>query len=649
MKIKVISKILKSFCVLFLGVLISLSIASMSAAQVTKKINYQGMLTDSNGNPIDTSSSGPITVTFSIYSETEIGPLWQQSHDIETTDGIFNVILDGGGNGSIENPPLSLNFNQQYWLGVKIGTDEEMTPRQLLTSVPFALMAGEAATAQTVVNLSITNESLADDAVTTSKLADDSVTTLKILNNSITLDDVNFNYAASNAKEGPALDLECTGCVSQAELDFIPNSDGDWTLSGDNLYSAVPGSVGIGETGPSAKLHEVTEANSDIARTAVMGVREYSGFCSATDCPTGHGGYFTANRSNDIAVFGHATATNGGQNFGGRFLADGPTGIGAYGNATNTGPGQNIGGYFKAYGSIGIGVYGLAGNNTGGENFGGWFKADGADGVGVYGLAENTGDNVNYGGWFEAKGVNGRGVRAEVSGANGYAVWGRATNPLGGYNYGGMFSASGLYGVGVHGYADGQNGKGVSGKSEGSQGYGGYFTAIGGGTGLYAKGYPYAAVLEGRIKTNSLEITGGADLSEKFDVRGMNDNLDVEGMVVSIDPENPGSLLVSNTQYDRRVAGIISGAGGVNPGMLMGQDGTGADGASPVALTGRVYAWADTGNGSIAPGDLLTTSDVPGHAMKVTDYNKAQGAILGKAMSQLASGQGLVLVLVTLQ
>lgn len=94
---------------------------------------------------------------------------------------------------------------------------------------------------------------------------------------------------------------------------------------------------------------------------------------------------------------------------------------------------------------------------------------------------------------------------------------------------------------------------------------------------------------------------------------------------------------------------MISGAGGVNPGMLMGQSGTKADGKHPVALTGRVYCLADTANGAIQPGDLLTTSGLPGHAMKVTDPGQAQGAIIGKAMTALDRGQGLVLVLVSLQ
>jgi len=118
---------------------------------------------------------------------------------------------------------------------------------------------------------------------------------------------------------------------------------------------------------------------------------------------------------------------------------------------------------------------------------------------------------------------------------------------------------------------------------------------------------------------------------------------------VCIDPERPGELVVSSRPYDHTVAGIISGAGGVKPGMLMSQSGTKADGHHPVALTGRVYCLADAANGAIRPGDLLTTSSTPGHAMKVTDHARAQGAILGKAMTGLKEGTGLVLVLVALQ
>ena len=54
-------------------------------------------------------------------------------------------------------------------------------------------------------------------------------------------------------------------------------------------------------------------------------------------------------------------------------------------------------------------------------------------------------------------------------------------------------------------------------------------------------------------------------------------------------------------------------------------------------------------NGPIEAGDMLTTSDTAGHAMKVTDYGLANGAVIGKAMSSLEAGKGLVLVLVSLK
>ena len=156
------------------------------------------------------------------------------------------------------------------------------------------------------------------------------------------------------------------------------------------------------------------------------------------------------------------------------------------------------------------------------------------------------------------------------------------------------------------------------------------------------------ATLSGEMTVDVINIAGGADLSENFEVAETAAK-PRPGMVVCIDPDNPGELVVSGKAYDRTVAGIISGAGGVHPGMLMGHEGTIADGDHPVALTGRVYCWADASSGPIQPGDLLTTSDTPGHAMKVADPAQAFGAVIGKAMTSLEEGTGLVLTLVSLQ
>ncbi|MCX6878927.1 MAG: hypothetical protein NTW21_34725 [Verrucomicrobia bacterium] len=152
--------------------------------------------------------------------------------------------------------------------------------------------------------------------------------------------------------------------------------------------------------------------------------------------------------------------------------------------------------------------------------------------------------------------------------------------------------------------------------------------------------------LVGALSTTVLTIRGGADVAEPFPMTP-SDGME-PGSVVVIDEENPGKLKLSTTAYDKKVAGIISGAGGVQPGLRLQQDGV-MEGDQQVALSGRVYVKADATTGPITPGDLLTTSGTPGHAMRVGHPAAAQGAILGKAMSRLDHSTGLVLVLVTLQ
>jgi hypothetical protein len=148
----------------------------------------------------------------------------------------------------------------------------------------------------------------------------------------------------------------------------------------------------------------------------------------------------------------------------------------------------------------------------------------------------------------------------------------------------------------------------------------------------------------GMAITKTLQITGGSDLAEHFEVAE-----EVQpGMVVAIDPQNAGKLTLARGVYNRRVAGVISGAHDLSAGMLL-PDPSGAQNAMAVTLSGRVWVYCDADRNPIKPGDLLTTSDTPGHAMKATNYNKAQGAIIGKAMTSLKAGRGLVLVLATLQ
>lgn len=149
----------------------------------------------------------------------------------------------------------------------------------------------------------------------------------------------------------------------------------------------------------------------------------------------------------------------------------------------------------------------------------------------------------------------------------------------------------------------------------------------------------------GNARVNVLEVTG-ADLAERFPTSTT--GVIEPGTVLEIDPENPGSLRVATSAYSTLVAGVVSGANGLPAGTIMGNL-EGSEDHPAVALTGRVWVRCDTSGGAIRPGDMLTTSAVPGLAMRVNDRDRAGGATIGKAMSALDEATGLVLVLVNPQ
>ncbi len=190
--------------------------------------------------------------------------------------------------------------------------------------------------------------------------------------------------------------------------------------------------------------------------------------------------------------------------------------------------------------------------------------------------------------------------------------------------------------------------QGISGEGPFLYGYfGGALGAVGPTTVCLSWDWQGNAWVSNNFSTSTLTVRGGSDLAEPFEFSSQAGEVP-QGSVVVIDDENPGRLKVSDQPYDTRVAGVLSGANGIHPGIQMQQQEL-VTGGKNVALSGRVYVLADAANGAVKPGDLLTTSATPGHAMKVSDHARASGAILGKAMSGLKQGQGMVLVLVTLQ
>ncbi|KAF0957391.1 hypothetical protein MLGJGCBP_04759 [Rhodococcus sp. T7] len=133
----------------------------------------------------------------------------------------------------------------------------------------------------------------------------------------------------------------------------------------------------------------------------------------------------------------------------------------------------------------------------------------------------------------------------------------------------------------------------------------------------------------------------GADLAEE-----LNSTVPVEpgSVLVAVGPDE---VAPASKALDRRVIGVASGAGDLQPALRLGS--RPGEHRVPVALVGRVYCMADAVHGAIVPGDLLTTSTTMGHAMRVDDPPSAIGAIVGKALASLSRGTGLIPVLLTQQ
>jgi hypothetical protein len=120
--------------ILVFFVLIWIHGTSLSLAGIPKMINYQGMLTGTDGTTPVTNGNYPIL--FSIYNTSSEGSsLWSHTYNVSVTNGLFNVILGDSG------APINLPFDTTYWLGIKVGDDPELSPRIKLTSVGYAYRA----------------------------------------------------------------------------------------------------------------------------------------------------------------------------------------------------------------------------------------------------------------------------------------------------------------------------------------------------------------------------------------------------------------------------------------------------------------------------------------------------------------------------
>lgn len=118
--------------------------------------------------------------------------------------------------------------------------------------------------------------------------------------------------------------------------------------------------------------------------------------------------------------------------------------------------------------------------------------------------------------------------------------------------------------------------------------------------------------------------------------------------VVVLNPGHPNEVAASVGPYDTRVAGVVS----EKPGVILGEAG---EGKAMIATTGRVHVKVDASRVPVHVGDLLVTSDREGFAMRSEPLNVGgvpihrPGTLIGKALEPLESGQGEILVLLSLQ
>lgn len=170
-----------------------------------------------------------------------------------------------------------------------------------------------------------------------------------------------------------------------------------------------------------------------------------------------------------------------------------------------------------------------------------------------------------------------------------------------------------------------------------------------GGAGVWGFSTGNAGQFEGNVLVTGTITVGGdvvlqnADCAEDFDVAA--GDLPT-GTVVVLGSD--GNVQPCDSEYATTVVGVISGAGGLRPGITLDRRAS-ATPRMPVALMGKVYCQADAASSPINVGDLLTTSQTRGHAMRASDPSRAFGSVIGKALGSLAQGRGVIPIIVALQ
>lgn len=240
-----------------------------------------------------------------------------------------------------------------------------------------------------------------------------------------------------------------------------------------------------------------------------------------------------------------------------------------------------------------------------------------SNGTGVLGVCSGSSGAGVTGECEDGDGVFGKGKRGVVGESDTFqGVSGHSVLNVGVFGESQKFD-------GVMGISHNQNAAGISGHNPG--GLAGYFNG-------------------NLLVTGDIVMTNAADFAEDFKI----------GATIAVEPGTvmvlgkDGALFPSQHCYDKRVVGVVSGAGNYKPGIILDKQPSETNRQS-IALLGKVYCKVDAKYGSIEIGDLLTTSETFGYAMKAADQTKSFGSVIGKALHPLTEGIGLIPILIALQ
>jgi len=168
--------------------------------------NYQGFLKDASDKPMNDT----VSLTFSLYDVAANGtPMWSETQNVAVENGYFSVVL-----GSTTNFSENVTKGTLY-LGIKVGENAEMTPRQEITSSFFAMRAG---IAETVADGAVKTEDIAPGAVTSEKVADGSVSSVKLAASAVTGDKLAPNAITADKLANGTVTLDKLALEVQQKL-----------------------------------------------------------------------------------------------------------------------------------------------------------------------------------------------------------------------------------------------------------------------------------------------------------------------------------------------------------------------------------------------------------------------------------------------